>query len=385
MDAITNAVGLALGGSPTAGVITGAVSPYINTEIKQATEGNTEANLIAHALWGAVEAYAQGGKAGAGAVAAVTGEVGAKLISEQVFDKSPENLTEAEKQTVSELSQVAAGLASGLTSSSGSSLSTAQAVKTGQEVGKNAVENNALMIKDIVFYERSLRRAIANGENTEEVHKAFKELSEKQRAELLADCDIDCRIPVLNELGAATNRADELTGGVEGIVKDWLGTLSGEEQTRFYQIAKEENQKTIEALKAKQSDFENAADIALASASMFSKESDLGGKGQSIQSNLAKKVKNPNVSNKDWKYIPPPKKDEITGFGELVKVKDKTPVQGGGKLRSRWKDNEGNIYEWDSQHGSIEKYNKRGKHLGEFDFKTGVQTKAADPTRRVEP
>ncbi|HHW7569143.1 VENN motif pre-toxin domain-containing protein [Mannheimia glucosida] len=146
MDAITNAVGLALGGSPTAGVITGAVSPYINTEIKQATEGNTEANLIAHALWGAVEAYAQGGKAGAGAVAAVTGEVGAKLISEQVFDKSPENLTEAEKQTVSELSQVAAGLAGGLSTSGGNSLSTAQAMKTGQEVGKNAVENNSLVV-----------------------------------------------------------------------------------------------------------------------------------------------------------------------------------------------------------------------------------------------
>lgn len=63
----------------------------------------------------------------------------------------------------------------------------------------------------------------------------------------------------------------------------------------------------------------------------------------------------------------------------VIKVKDKTLAQSGVK------DAEGNIYEWDSQHGSIEKYNKRGKHLGEFDFKTGVQTKAADPTRRVEP
>ncbi|QTM00733.1 hypothetical protein GM698_03480 [Mannheimia sp. ZY171111] len=142
VDAITNAIGLALGGSPTAGVIAGAASPYINTQIKQATEGNEQANLIAHAIWGAVEAYTQGGKAGTGAAAAVTGEVGAKLISEQVFGKSPENLTEAEKRTVSELSQVAAGLAGGLSSSGGSSLSTAQAVKTGQGIGKNAVENN---------------------------------------------------------------------------------------------------------------------------------------------------------------------------------------------------------------------------------------------------
>lgn len=145
VDAITNAVGLALGGSPTAGVVTGAISPYVNTQIKQATEGNEQANLIAHAIWGAVEAYTQGGKAGAGAVAAVTGEVGASIISQNLFGKKPENLTEAEKRTVSELSQVAAGLASGLSSSGGNSLSIAQATSSGQGIGKNAVENNLLL------------------------------------------------------------------------------------------------------------------------------------------------------------------------------------------------------------------------------------------------
>ncbi|MDW1149116.1 hemagglutinin repeat-containing protein [Mannheimia haemolytica] len=142
VDAITNAVGLALGGSPTAGVVAGAISPYINTEIKKATEGNEAANLIAHAIWGAVEAYTQGDKAGTGAVAAVTGEVGANIIAKNLFGKEPENLTEAEKRTVSELSQVAAGLTGGLSASGGNSLSTAQAVKTGQGIGKNAVENN---------------------------------------------------------------------------------------------------------------------------------------------------------------------------------------------------------------------------------------------------
>lgn len=39
----------------------------------------------------------------------------------------------------------------------------------------------------------------------------------------------------------------------------------------------------------------------------------------------------------------------------------------------------------DSQHGTVEKYNKRGKHLGEFDAETGTQTKNADSTREVEP
>ncbi|TRC47521.1 VENN motif pre-toxin domain-containing protein, partial [Mannheimia haemolytica] len=71
-----------------------------------------------------------------------TGEVGANIIAKNLFGKEPENLTEAEKRTVSELSQVAAGLTGGLSASGGNSLSTAQAVKTGQGIGKNAVENN---------------------------------------------------------------------------------------------------------------------------------------------------------------------------------------------------------------------------------------------------
>ncbi|WP_256989347.1 colicin E3/pyocin S6 family cytotoxin [Rhodococcus sp. 05-2254-6] len=40
------------------------------------------------------------------------------------------------------------------------------------------------------------------------------------------------------------------------------------------------------------------------------------------------------------------------------------------------------MYEWDSQHGAVEKYSKNGKHLGEFDPNTGAQTKPPDPTRK---
>ena len=70
----------------------------------------------------------------------------------------------------------------------------------------------------------------------------------------------------------------------------------------------------------------------------------------------------------------------------MKKAKPKTPVQGGGKLRARWKDKEGNIYEWDYQHGTLEKHNKRGKHLGEFDKDTGKQLKPANKKRNpIEP
>jgi len=80
--------------------------------------------------------------------------------------------------------------------------------------------------------------------------------------------------------------------------------------------------------------------------------------------------------------IPPPQTP--AAFPELARAKPKTPVQGGGGLRKRWVDRKGNIYEWDSQHGTLEKYNKRGKHLGEFDPNTGMQTKPANPGRSIE-
>ena len=80
-------------------------------------------------------------------------------------------------------------------------------------------------------------------------------------------------------------------------------------------------------------------------------------------------------------YIPPPK--SLFAFPEAKRVKPKTPITGGG-LRKRWKD-ENYIYEWDSYHGTVEKYDKRGNHLGEFDPNTGEQTKPADSNRKIEP
>ncbi|WP_442793965.1 colicin E3/pyocin S6 family cytotoxin [Pseudomonas sp. LAM2023] len=70
-----------------------------------------------------------------------------------------------------------------------------------------------------------------------------------------------------------------------------------------------------------------------------------------------------------------------------MRVKPKTPVLGGGELRKRWKRANGCICEWDSQHGEVEMYNKRGKHMGAFDPETGeaISGKGADPTRTIEP
>ena len=81
-------------------------------------------------------------------------------------------------------------------------------------------------------------------------------------------------------------------------------------------------------------------------------------------------------------FTPPPAR--LTAFSWADRVRPKTARQGGGGLRARWKDL-AYIYEWDSQHGTVEKYDAAGFHLGEFDPKTGAQLKLSKAGRKVEP
>lgn len=76
-------------------------------------------------------------------------------------------------------------------------------------------------------------------------------------------------------------------------------------------------------------------------------------------------------------YIPAP--DDLPGFPGAVRTKPK-----GG--RSRWMDRAGHrIYEWDKQHGTLEVYNDRGEHLGEYNHESGTRIKGAVPGRRISP
>lgn len=141
-DALTNALGLALGGKPTAGVIAGAASPYINEQIKKATQNIPSLNIPAHMVWGAIEAELQGGKAASGAISAGVGEAGAAYLAKALYGtEKAENLTEEQKQHISTLSQFAAGVAGGLAGAE-SAHSAGSNAAIGIGVAENAVENN---------------------------------------------------------------------------------------------------------------------------------------------------------------------------------------------------------------------------------------------------
>ncbi|PIJ50190.1 adhesin, partial [Erwinia sp. OLMDLW33] len=143
-QAVTGAL-TALAGNNLAGALASGASPYLATEIKKLTTNpltgkvDVTSNAMAHAVLGAVTAQLNNQSAVAGGLGAGGGELAARYIAGQLFPgKTADQLSESEKQQVSALSQLAAGLAGGVASGdTGGAVAAAQA-------GKNAVENNSL-------------------------------------------------------------------------------------------------------------------------------------------------------------------------------------------------------------------------------------------------
>ncbi|MEE7012980.1 hemagglutinin repeat-containing protein [Escherichia coli O146:H21] len=146
IQAATAAVQGLAGGNLSA-ALAGGAAPYLAEVVKTMTtdpvtgEVNKAANVAAHAVVNAALAVAQGNNALAGAAGAATGEV-VGMIATQMYGKPVSELSEAEKQTVSTLATVAAGLAGGLVGDSGAS------AVAGAQSGKTTVENNALSFGD---------------------------------------------------------------------------------------------------------------------------------------------------------------------------------------------------------------------------------------------
>ncbi len=151
------------------GAVAGAAAPFIATFVKNHTDEDSAQRILAHALAGAVIAKAQGKDALAGAAGASTGELTAKLALD-LYGKKPEQLGESERQLVSSLSSVAAGLAGAAVSDN------TAGVQAAAQAGKNAVENNFLSDTDITTF----------------IEKYAKAKTEAEKAQLRADLnDLD--------------------------------------------------------------------------------------------------------------------------------------------------------------------------------------------------
>jgi Cytotoxic len=69
-----------------------------------------------------------------------------------------------------------------------------------------------------------------------------------------------------------------------------------------------------------------------------------------------------NADEDELRYIRSPRR--LPAFPEAIPVKPKTPVQGGGGLRPRWRDTKGRIYEWDKRHGNRDLRQNRENDTG---------------------
>ena len=243
IDSALNVISTALAGRPAAEVVASGLSPAVNNQIKKATTDakgnvNTALNLTAHALWGAVEAYAGNRNVAAGAAGAAGGEAAANFLASTLYDKSPEKLSEEEKRTVSSLSQVAAGIAGG--SLSDSSDGAIIAAKT----AKDAVENNYLYNGEVNSLVKELAKAEKEGKDTRPIFEKYAKLSEKNRQEILKLCGNNpaCYIPHIQMMQSGDEAAYENFSYLR--LGTYFNNLSRETQVKLSDFVELENGKT---------------------------------------------------------------------------------------------------------------------------------------------
>ncbi|EEY7242837.1 Contact-dependent inhibitor A, partial [Escherichia coli] len=181
VQAITGVLGGLNAGNPGQ-VLAGGLNPAVAQLIKQATGDNREANLMAHAVWGALAAQLGGTNAASGAAGAFSGELAARYIIDNYYGGRTDNLSEQERQQISMLATIASGIAGGLAGNSTS------AAGTGAQAGKNAVENNYLSNKQIDAWSAEMKSCQAKGGDCGGIIKKYEELSTAQQKQLISDC-----------------------------------------------------------------------------------------------------------------------------------------------------------------------------------------------------
>ena len=205
----------------TAGSLVALASPYLNKTIHEMTAGDTAkdkaTNLMAHALLSAVEFQVTGKDPLTGAVAGVTGEVTAQILTQAIYNKTPNQLTANEKENISTLSQLAGGLAAALTAKAngttaeqGGSFITAT---SGAGTAKRAVENNYLSVVDVENLIRELSKAQKEGRDTKPILEKYKGISEENRQQLIA-CkgNVACETAHLHEMNTGAEELERNLG-----------------------------------------------------------------------------------------------------------------------------------------------------------------------------
>jgi filamentous hemagglutinin len=177
-----------LAGGDIGAALAGAAAPELANIIGHhaGIDDNTAAKTLAHAILGGVTAALQGNSAAAGASGAAAGELAAHAIAGMLYPdvKDLATLSEEQKQTISMLSTISAGLAGGLAGDSTTSTA------AGAQAGKTAVENNYLSSKQIDAWSAEMKSCQKNGGDCGGVVKKYEDLSTSQQKRLISDCAV---------------------------------------------------------------------------------------------------------------------------------------------------------------------------------------------------
>ncbi|SUB09006.1 Possible hemagglutinin (DUF638) [Pantoea agglomerans] len=371
ISAVTAAV-QGLSGGNVAQAISGASAPYLAEKIHELTTDangkvNTEANLMAHAVLGAVTSYAAGNAALAGASGAVMGE----YIAQQLYPGvKREDLSEEQRQTISALGTLAAGLAGGVVGDSA-----ADAV-AGAQAGKNAVENNSL-----------------SGDSARATAKqAAESLKDKVREKLGEGTTSAIANAIINGLAdtgdAALGGADYAADAAMALAScatgdSYCGTalndLSGKNQAVADSVKALMSSDTWSAVADTIKQASEGNQVALEATGGMLAGIILPGK--KVPGVI--KVVDPTIKiatgqavgafEKSLANLPPGERvaiikqaaPKVAAENGMVKDSQLTKKNGG---RDVYRGQDGNLYALDTQHGRFEVVSPKGKHLGEVDF-----------------
>ncbi len=216
-----------LAGGDIAGALAGASAPELAHMLK-ATEGNTAVNTIAHAILGGAVAAIQGNSAAAGAAGAASGELAVKAIAGMLYPDVTDlsKLSEEQKQTVSALATISAGMAGGLAGDSTGSAA------TGAVAGKNAAENNALSVDQNQDRIKELSQCQGNAGCEKGITEKYKQLNAEQHKSVIECKGAQACVDKANEVGglqtAYANRLGELGDKLHS-----TGSLTTEEKQEW--------------------------------------------------------------------------------------------------------------------------------------------------------
>ncbi|HHQ4555470.1 TPA: VENN motif pre-toxin domain-containing protein [Aeromonas veronii] len=216
MQAATAALqGLAGGGLAEAAA--GAASPYIAKLVKDKTDEGPS-RILAHALTQGALAAVQNKSAMVGATGAATGEL-VGMMATNLYHKDVSELTEGEKDTVSTLATLAAGLAGGLTGDSSAN------ALAGTQTGKTVVENNYLSSTQALTFDKELSDCRKSGGDCQSVIDKWQRVSNEQSAKL----DETLKN---NPLAAQVADKESVQGGIEMSERpSWLSHIGGDVMT----------------------------------------------------------------------------------------------------------------------------------------------------------